>query len=223
MNIFQLFFPKIIEQTSSTFNKKIQIMEVFSRRSLRVNGMTQSGSIVEDIYKRIIPILNNTNYQINTNKPINILVLGFGTGTFAKLIQQKYSQAKIVGIEIDKTIIDLGKKYFATDKITNLKLINDDAIKFVNSHYDTVPYHSRFDIIFVDLYRGEQIEAKVETTEFLEKIRELLSKNGVIIFNRLNFSSHKEKAQKFKARLETIFSQVTQLKSYSNIIFLGKK
>lgn len=234
MSLKSFIFPVVLEEKKSKYNAKIQVREFFGRRSLVVNGITQSGSIVEDIYKKIIPRIPIAD---NTTDQLRILILGFGTGTFAKLINKfvpcginkKYPQAKIIGIEIDKTIIELGKKYFDTDKISNLKLINKDAIKFVNNYFmdsrvkpedDKV---GKFDIIFVDLYRGEQIESQVENPAFLERITEMLNKNGIVIFNRLNFSSHKDKAQNFKELLEKIFSQVTAVKSYSNIIFLSKK
>ncbi|MCL5675790.1 MAG: hypothetical protein M1120_01545 [Patescibacteria group bacterium] len=248
MNIKYYFFPQKIWRGKSKYNQNIEVIEFLGRRSLRVNNMTQSGSIVEDIYKKIIPLLschsralpagrqesgNLYNFIDSRVKPENdkeckVLILGFGVGTFAKLIKQKYPPAKIIGVEIDKVIIELGKKYFETDKINNLKIINSDAIDWVTRYFggrrrlQNDEESKIFDIIFVDLYRGEKVEPKIENGAFLSELVRLVSQKGVIIFNRLNFSGHKKETEEFKEKLQQIFSQVTFIKSYSNIIFLCK-
>lgn len=214
MNWKSFLWPQKIYSTSSDISQKIEVNEFLGHRFLRVNGLTQSGSVVSDIYKNILP-------NLRIKKIENVLILGFGAGTIAGLLLNKYDNVKILGIEIDKKIIEIYYKYFSTSKNNKnkIKLINLSALDFLNSyHYDTAQYHSEFDLIFVDLYIGDKIDKSSDDIKFIQRLSRLLKSNGVIVFNRLNYQSHKSKNDIFFNKMKKIFKVVYQKRSYSNLL-----
>ena len=60
-----------------------------------------------------------------------ILVLGVAGGTIIRLLHDAYPTAEIIGVDIDRVMIELGKKYFGLKNIPKLTFIVDDAKDFV--------------------------------------------------------------------------------------------
>ncbi len=143
------------------------------------------------------------------------LILGLGGGTAAKLVNQFWPEAKIVGIEIDPVIIGLAKKYFALGKISSLKIINADAAEWVKRK-------EKFDLILVDVYLGDKVPKSCETKEFLKNIKKLISPGGFVIFNRLNYKEKKKETEDFIKKLEKIFPQVSLIQTPSNLLIVGE-
>ena len=214
MNFKAFIFPQKIVTEQSFFNAKIEIVEFLGRKSLRVNGLTQSGSIVEDIYKNIFPEFP----KIKKNSDVkDILILGLGGGSFAKLCNDHLPQAKMVGVEIDEKIIKLSKEYLGLEAVNNLQIICQDAIPYITKH----DLKKKYDLIFADLYFGEKIAQELESKEFLLRIKKLLKKNGIIIFNRFNWGKYKRKNEEFTKLLRSIFKDIKTKKSYSNLIIFA--
>lgn len=213
MNFKSFLWPQKIYTTSSSYNKKIEVIDYLGNRFLRVNGITQSGSIVEDIYKKAIKVIKQ--YDVNFHKA---LILGFGAGTFAKLLINKYDKIKITGVEIDKEIINIAQKYFLVGNLDNINVIHSNAEKFLQQHYDTPPYHSRYELIFVDMYIGDIINKSIGDIVFLNLLKKAINNKGVIIFNRLNFGKHKNECISFHRLLTNIFTNVKDIKAYSNLL-----
>lgn len=220
--ILQKFFRgyAVLGEAQSPINGKIQVREdLFGKRNLVVGGISQSGNMVEKIWREILKLITNHQSPIT-----NCLILGLGAGTAAKLINKKWPEAKIIGIEIDPEIIRLGKKYFGLDEIENLKLKLDDAILIIN-HKQSLSLRDQSsiincDLILVDLYLGDQVPEGAETDEFLKNIRQCLKSSGLAIFNRLYFGKHKEKTDKFGEKLKKIFTQIEAKNLSTNKLFL---
>lgn len=211
MNFRSYLFPQVINKESSKYNQKIEIVDFFGRKSLRVDGLTQSGSIVEDIYRNVFPELKKT---IGTKKINDVLILGLGGGSFAKLCRLNFPQALIMGIEIDRKIISLSKAYLGLSQITGLKIICQDAIYYIKRH----DIKKKYDLIFADLYFGREISPELEDPEFIAQLKELLTTNGVLIFNRFNWGKFKRKNEEFIKMLRSVFKEIRTQKSYSNLL-----
>ena len=216
MNIKSLLWPQIIFRSKSSYNPKIEVVEFLGKKSLRCGGLTQSGSIVEDIYKKIIHRLpytvNRTQHTIYGIQ--NALVLGLGAGTIIKLLTAKYPDIKIIGVEIDPEIIIIGKTFFGLQNGKNLRIIKADAVKYLHKIKNT----AGFDLIFVDLYLGEKINPKISDNGFLSKIKKITAKNGVVVFNKINFRQHKFDNEVFIKKIKAVFDAVAVKKSYSNLL-----
>ena len=181
-----------------------------------IGDLLQSGGIVGDIWKKGAKIASSDIRQASS-----ILILGLGAGTAAKVFSQKWPKAKIIGVEIDKEVIRLGKKYFDLGQIPNLKTINKDAFEYVTCCMTHDACH--FDLIIVDLYLGEKIPVKSESLTFLKNLKKLLSKNGIVIFNRLFWGKHKKEAKLFVQKTEKIFKEVKLVRTVANLLVICKE
>lgn len=204
MNFRSYLWPQIIfSTTSSDFNKKIEVRKSLGKLSLRVNNITQSGGIVDNIYKKI---------YLPPGDRKKVLILGFGAGSFAKLISKKYPLSTIVGVEIDPKIIQIAKKFFEINELRKLKTVCTDGMEYMRNN------RKIFDLIFVDLYFGEKINREVGNRFFLNSLKKSLEKEGEVIFNLINFKKYQSQNENFLQKLRLIFSSVTTKKVYSNLI-----
>ena len=133
------------------------------------------------------------------------------------LFRSELPDAKIVGIEIDPTVIKIGKKYFKLSSINNLEIIIGDA----KNKIDLVKNNS-YDLIIIDMYQGKDIPEFLENNIFLNKIYQKKSKNGLMIFNRLYWKNYVFEAKKFLDNLHQIFNDVDKKKTYSNLLIFAK-
>ncbi|MEK7124336.1 MAG: hypothetical protein AAB877_01440, partial [Patescibacteria group bacterium] len=138
---FYMFGPKVVAEFDSKYSGKIRVMQGWGYKYVSTGFWTQSGGIIKDVWQPAFK-------KIHPQKSKTWLILGLATGTIAKLIP---NPAKIVGVEIDPIMINIGRKYFALDQIPNLKII----IKNANDYLLTT--NDYFDYVLVDLYCADQI------------------------------------------------------------------
>ena len=208
----RLFGGEVIEKIHSPFNGEILVVKELSGRTImRVGGITQSGGMVEDIWRVALAKVQSSKFKVQS-----CLVLGLGCGTVVKLLTEKWPGIKITGIEIDPEVIKIGKKYFGLEEILGLKVIVGDAIKAVSSQ-SSVVRQKKFDLILIDMYQGQEIPKETEDGEFLNGLKKLLNKDGLIIFNRLYFGKHKKETKDFTEKLNGMFSEVSTHRTEFNL------
>jgi|SRR3989339_378343 len=191
---------KILEERESKYNGNIKVVRSLGFGTyIQVNNLTQSGGVVESIWKSTLKRIAYSEKRIVKN----CLILGLGGGTVAKLIRKYYPKAKITGIEIDPVMVELGKKYL---RLSNIKIIVQDAYSFDSTG---------FDLVMVDIYCGDKFPEKFENERFLKK----LVKNKLVIINRLYFADKRKEAVKFGNKLEKIFSKVDWFYPQANLMF----
>lgn len=212
--VLQKFFPKTIAKVTSAINGEISVVEQFGKRKIVVSNLTQSGPLAEKVWSIGLQHVNMlTCYDPGIR---NILILGLGGGSLAKLINKYFPKAKTIGVEIDPIMIDLGKKYLNLSNFKNLKIKIDDATNFVKKT------NEKFDLIFVDLYIGNKIPENCQTENFLKNLKKILTKKGVIIFNRLYFKNHIFEAKIFLDKLRKIFNDLTCKKVLTNLLVFAR-
>ena len=193
---------KILEERKSGFNSDIKVVRSLGFGTyIQVNNLTQSGGVVEDIWKQTLKQINQL-----TNQPINsCLILGLGGGTVAKLAKKYWPESEITGVEIDPVMVELGKKYLG---LKSTKIIIQDAYEFIKKNKKI------YDLVIVDLYVGDEFPNKFEDEDFLK----LLTKNKLVIFNRLYFGEKRKEAVKFGNKLEKIFKKVEWYYPQANLM-----
>ncbi len=192
-----------LEIIHSKYNGEIKVIKDLAWGTrIVVDNLTQSGGIINSIWQ-------TTFKKILEKKPHikSCLILGLGGGTSAKLISQYWVDISITGIDIDKKIVDLGKKYLGLDKI-KIDIKIEDAYKFDSKSYD---------LILIDLYLGDKFPEKFEDKEFLERVKSMLNKDGIAIFNRLYGTDNRSSSVKFGNKLEKIFKKVDYIYPQANI------
>lgn len=151
----------------------------------------------------------------------DVLILGLGGGSLVKLINKYFPNAKITGVEIDPIMIELGEQYLSLKNCKNLEIVIDDATEFVQRLCNNIK--NKFDLIFVDVYCGDQVPKNCETEFFLQNLKKILRKNGMIIFNRLYYKNHISEAKIFLDKLRKIFNHVNCKKVLTNLFVYAVK
>lgn len=154
---------------------EIKVKKFLWQTSVWVSGFQQSGPLVENLWKKALDVIarNPPAGEVTKQSSKNVLILGLGCGSSIKPLRKKFPDCQITGVEINPEMIEIGKKYFNLNKISNLKIKICDAKKFV---FQT---KQKFDLILVDLYKGNIPEK--------QKINysKILNKNGVVLINHL--------------------------------------
>jgi len=232
---------EVLETVNSPINGEISVVEDFvGHREIKIGGITQSGWLVRKLWKVGITAIKSKQLTLN-----NCLILGLGGGDAAKIINKKWPKARITGVEIDQKVVEVGKKYFGLDKIKNLEIVVGDAIDYVENpdpqspvtnHQSLVPNHqspvtspqspiashqspvAKYDLILVDLYQGKEYPKRAEKDAFINALKEILAKDGVVIFNRLSYQEYAKPANEFAKRLSDFFSHVWTKKAATNLL-----
>jgi spermidine synthase len=203
----------VLEKVESKINGQVEVREdFFGKKSLLVGGISQSGHSVEKLWQKPLKIVTSHQSPVTS-----VLILGLGAGSVAKVIHNFFPKAKMTGVEIDPIMIKLGKKYFNLSTVKNLEIKIADAISLVTNHRSPV---TNYDLIFVDLYVGDEVPEKANTDEFIRSVKQLFSPSGTAIFNRLYYGEKKKEAEEFKTKLKKVFSKVEPLRIDVSIFFL---
>ena len=219
MSIFsELKPPEVIYQGSSKYNPNIKIVKVGKTLRLTVDGYIQSvnydspvcsklftGKTV-DLVKREIPDANN------------FLALGLGGGTMQKLISMKFKDPEIVSVDIDEHMVEIAKKYFDLDSISNHRIIVDDALRVVVEPDENDLEKAEFDVAIVDIFVGNSSPDLVKTGNFIAHLKRLVEPDGLIVFNRNYTIEFQDGANNFAKYLEEHLKDVKTevVAGYSN-------
>lgn len=200
----------ILEERESKFNGHIKVVRTWGMGTyIQAGGLTQSGGIVESIWKSTLKNLNHKSLIIN-----HVLILGLGGGTLAKLLRKKYPEAKITGVEIDPIMIELGKKYLKLDDYDiDIKITDVNNYTLDPNLYGGAGSQS---LVIVDMYSGNTFPKEFESDEFLNKLKQF----PIVIINRLYYGEKRPDTVRFGNRLEKIFSKVTWFYPEANLMFI---
>lgn len=111
----------------------------------------------------------------DTGDSKDILVLGMGTGTYAKQCMNYLDNITVEGVEIDEKITDLAHEYF--DLPESVKVTTYDGRAFLNVS------DKKYDVIMVDAYQDITIPFQMSSVEFFELVKSHLKENGVMVVN----------------------------------------
>ena len=106
---------------------------------------------------------------------MDILILGMGTGTYAKQCRQYFDNSSVEGVEIDGKITELAHRYFELPE--DMKVTTYDGRAYLQAD------SSRYDVIMVDAYQDITIPFQMSSKEFFTLVKEHLNQNGVMVVN----------------------------------------
>lgn len=130
-----------------------------------------------------------------------ILILGMGTGTYAKQCMRYFEGVTVEGVEIDQKITDLAGAYFALP----------DSVEVTT--YDGRAYlqaiDRKYDVIMVDAYQDITIPFQMSSVEFFTLVKAHLAENGVMVVN-MNMRGREEGNinQYLADTISSVFGQV---------------
>ena len=139
------------------------------------------------------------------------LILGNGAGTV--MTQTGYFfPTRIDGVEIDSQLTRIGQTYFDLKPSLRHKIFHEDARRFVNQSDRT------YDVICVDVYAGgPYVPFHVASVEFYQRLRQMLSADGILAVNIPFFSSGTELAEYFHNTIARVFPDSTYV--FENMLY----
>lgn len=206
---------EILEEVDSQINGKITVVKSFALGTfLQVGGLTQSGGVVHDIWRSTLKMVKKM-----IKEPQNILILGLGGGSCAKISRKLWPYTQITGVDFDNKIVDLGKKYLELESV-NSEIVVSDAHDYLKK---ILGDKKEFSLIIVDLYVGQEMPVVFESDEFLLDVSKTLAQGGFVIFNRLYFGDKRPRVVKFAKKLEKYFSKVEYYYPQANVMLICTK
>lgn len=132
----------------------------------------------------------------------NILVLGVAGGSVIKtLVDEVKFSGKITGVEIDPKVVEIANHYFGLNKITNCKIVVDDAFEFV------LKTKEKYDLIIIDVFQDTTMPNFLFEDFFINRINFLLNINGFILFNTMVINKNDEaRNQSYKTKFDKNYS-----------------
>ena len=211
---------------------------------LPINIVTQKSAINKSLevtwnYGELVLDTPNTNYSFGSLQRIlrsglkeigfekirnfnNILILGVAGGSVIKtLVKEIKFGGKIVGVEIDKEIIEIAKKYFGLQENNNLEIVVEDAANFVKNHAQY------YDLIVIDIFQDNFMPEFLFEIEFVQSIKALISTNGFIIFNTMVLDKKNEQRNlDFTSLFDEnsfVITRISKLERFNELIIISKE
>jgi spermidine synthase len=149
----------------------VRIGEDSGRAALLVDGVVQSISPADGLvdggyWAAMVP----------DERTQRALILGLGGGTLTRLLQARWGDLRIVGVDNDPSILETARAVGWLPPC-GLEIVVADAFEYVQECRDS------FDYVAVDLFRGERLAGRAFGKPFLRRVRELLEPRGRLAVN----------------------------------------
>ena len=97
---------------------------------------------------------------------------------------------EITAVEIDEVVCQLAAEYAYPMIQSSIETVIGDAYQYVMECED------QFDLICVDLFLGDTTPRKFRSKKFLERLSQLTSGSGAILYNTIAYTSTDKKRSK---------------------------
>lgn len=171
--IGSFFRPQSVEKSKSEISPMLEVVCCKGKYMLDSGRANYSFGGLHSIMQKVF-----SKFEIRDREIKNVLLLGFGAGSIASILQKEYKKKlKIIGVEKDPVVVDLAKKYFSLGKFKDLELYTEDAYDFVRN------CNNKFDMIVMDVFVDVNVPDKFLEKEFISSLGDLLSVRGILFFN----------------------------------------
>ncbi len=200
-HILSYVFPITVEKTDSSCNPVLEVMLYNGKYMLNSANTNYSFGTLHTLFRKVFRKL-----ELDWSKINQVLILGFGTGSIASIINQYKAGCAITGVEIDEKVLELGDKYFQTNNLKNVTIIHESANRFFENNKE------KYDLVIIDAFIDTIVPGELETEQFLLKLKKALSSEGVLIFNKVIYTQKiREQITPLKKTYEKVFSNVELL------------
>ncbi len=207
------FTELVIDTASTDLNPDLQLGLKNGRYCLSTPHAIYSYG---DLYGNFSKSFNKIN--ISDKDIYDVLVLGFGLGSIPIILEKNfYKKCSYAGVEADETIAWWASKYVLGDLKSPVQMHITDAALFVETCSE------KFDLIAMDIFVDNEIPSEFEEVTFLKKLKALLRKNGILMYNRLALRAiDKERTSEFfKHEFKTVFPKGRYLDLGGNWMLLN--
>lgn len=126
-----------------------------------------------------------------------VLILGMGTGTYARQCLKYFDGINVEGVEIDEKITNLAHKYFELPE--SVPVTTYDGRAYLQA------VDKKYDVIMVDAYQDITIPFQMSSVEFFTMVKAHLKENGVMV---VNMNMHSEEKGNINAYLSDTIAEV---------------
>lgn len=154
------------EETQLILNEGVGIHSIYNPKSILTQGPWD--------YFMIAPYFNNPPFT--SSQVRKVAVIGLGGGTAVREFTAAYGPIPIDGVEIDNTIVNMGREYFHMNE-PNLHVVLQDGRYFLQTS------SQKFDVVAIDAYQQPYVPFQLTTKEFFQEVRNHLTPTGVTVIN----------------------------------------
>lgn len=194
------------EQMQLVLNEGLAIHSIYDPNQILTQGPWD--------YFMVAPYFNKPPFT--QNQVHRACIIGLGAGTIPRELTAAYGPIPIDGVEIDGTIVDLGRQYFHMNE-PNLNVIVQDGRYFLRttSH--------KYDIIGIDAYQQPYVPFQLTTLEFFQEVRAHLTPTGVTVINAGRTSKDFRLVEALAQTMRGVFSHVyiIDTERFTNSIIIG--
>ena len=203
-----------IEDAESAYNPLLRV--VFKRgqyQLLSANAIYSYGTRYDN-FSKAFDRLDFDRLDIQ-----DVLVLGLGLGSIPYMLETKYGKKfHYTTVEIDPEVMRLANKYVMRDMASSIEFHLSDADNFVAFSED------KFNLICMDVFLDDAVPTELEQEDFLVNLKNLLSPEGILMFNKLAFFKKDKRAAEafFQNHFKRIFTEGVYLDVDGNYILLNR-
>jgi spermidine synthase len=149
----------------------------------------------------------------------NVLILGFGLGSIPLMLEKMFHKKyDYTAVEIDHEVLRLANEYVVKDLNSYINFQILDAYTYAAF------CEEKFDMICMDVFLDDAVPSALEQDDFLHFLQDMLTENGVLLFNKLAFHT-KDKQQAlafYNNHFKRIFKKAGYLDVQGNYILLNR-
>jgi len=187
-------------------NEGIGIHSVYTPHSILTQGYWDDFLIA--------PYFNNPPFTQGQVR--KVALIGLGAGTAAREFTAVYGPIPIDGVEIDSTVVELGRQYFHMTE-PNLHVIIQDGRYYLQTT------SQKYDVIGVDTYQQPYVPFQFTTQEFFQTVRDHLSPTGVVALNAGRTSNDYRLVEALAQTMHSVFPNVyiIDTERFTNSLVIG--
>jgi spermidine synthase len=197
---------RVGEQIQLVLNEGFAIHSIYDPHQILTQGPWD--------YFMVAPYFNKppfTQSQVH-----NACIIGLGAGTIPRELTAAYGPIPIDGVEIDGTIVDIGRQYFHMNE-PNLHVIVQDGRYYLRTT------SKKYDIIGIDAYQQPYVPFQLTTVEFFQEVRAHLTPTGVTVINAGRTSKDFRLVEALAQTMRAVFPNVyiIDTQSFANSLIIG--
>jgi spermidine synthase len=160
----------VARSSRETESREPRIGEDRGRTALIVDGVVQSVAVrssdeSDGYWWEMLPDV----------RPKRALLLGLGGGTVARLLQLRFGDVPIVGVECDERVLELARSTLLAEVPIEYEL--------ADAHEYLAAAEPGFDYVCVDLFQGERVDRRISGRPFLRQLQRVVNRGGTVCFN----------------------------------------
>ena len=203
-----------IETTESEHNPYLYVILKNGRYQLCTANAIYSYGDLYDNFSKAFRKIDLDSHPIET-----VLILGFGLGSIPIMLEQMFHKKyHYTAVEIDPEVLRLANTYAVRDLKSSIEFQVMDAYTYAAFSEE------KFDMICMDVFLDDIVPTELEQEDFLMNLKEMLTPNGILLFNKLAFhkKDKKEADSFFQNHFKRVFTEGVYLDVDGNFILLNR-